>query len=761
VDAIFARAQGNPFFTEELLAAARHGSQQLPTTLRDLLRGRLEALSGQAQHVLAVAAVAGRRIPHWLLAASANMGEPQLEDALREAVDGRLLMTQPGEDGYEFRHALLREVIIARLLPGQRIRLHAAIAAAMAAQPSRAIGSDAPVAAELSYHWYAAGDLERALPATIRAAVQAEQALAFAEAFRHYKHALGLWEKVPRAAELVPVDRPTLLEQAAEAGYRVNADPQAAQLLRAALASVDPTTNPGRASLLHERLGRYLWLALDGTALSSYEEAVRLLPAGPPSTQRARVLAGYAQMLCVLARYAECQRVSEEALGAARHAKARQEEGRALAVLGAALTFLGSPDEGLSHLARGRTLAEEQGDIEGLGWACYNLAYANERAGRLNEALAIALDGGERCRQLGASSWQDGLQAAVGDLEWRLGNWERAGQHLAGVLERDRLTQGGAVQARCDRALLDIGCGEFDTARQWLEEADLRVATAGPAQFAAQFAGPLALARTELALWRGRDEEAYRTAIAGLAASGVNKQASRPTLFALAMAAAANRADRARAHRDAATVMAAEHDGDQLFEQLQAHASADSPARGPELAVVVVQCRAERARLHGSADPNAWAAVAACWHALDQPYEASRARFRQAEALLASRAPRIQVEEVLGAALAVATQLGAAPLRRELESLAQRGRLRLPALTKPAAAEPEPTSAARSLGLTRREAEVLQLVAAGRTNRQIGQALFITEKTASLHVSHILTKLGVAGRGEAAAIAHRLGLDKE
>ena len=112
VDAIFARAQGNPFFTEELLAAARHGSQQLPTTLRDLLRGRLEALSGQAQHVLAVAAVAGRRIPHWLLAASANMGEPQLEDALREAVDGRLLMTQPGEDGYEFRHASDRKSVV-------------------------------------------------------------------------------------------------------------------------------------------------------------------------------------------------------------------------------------------------------------------------------------------------------------------------------------------------------------------------------------------------------------------------------------------------------------------------------------------------------------------------------------------------------------------------------------------------------------------------------------------------------------------------
>jgi DNA-binding CsgD family transcriptional regulator len=73
-------------------------------------------------------------------------------------------------------------------------------------------------------------------------------------------------------------------------------------------------------------------------------------------------------------------------------------------------------------------------------------------------------------------------------------------------------------------------------------------------------------------------------------------------------------------------------------------------------------------------------------------------------------------------------------------------------------AEAGAPSAARSLGLTRREEEVLALVAAGRTNRQLAEALFISEKTASIHVSHILAKLGVAGRVEAAAVAHRLGL---
>jgi DNA-binding NarL/FixJ family response regulator len=109
----------------------------------------------------------------------------------------------------------------------------------------------------------------------------------------------------------------------------------------------------------------------------------------------------------------------------------------------------------------------------------------------------------------------------------------------------------------------------------------------------------------------------------------------------------------------------------------------------------------------------------------------------------------------------VASRLGAAPLRGELELLARRGRLRLQTPPQQArAAEPDGPSAARSLGLIRRELEVLELVAAGRSNRQIGEELFITPKTAGLHVSRILAKLGVAGRGEAAAVAHRLGIGR-
>ena len=166
---------------------------------------------------------------------------------------------------------------------------------------------------------------------------------------------------------------------------------------------------------------------------------------------------------------------------------------------------------------------------------------------------------------------------------------------------------------------------------------------------------------------------------------------------------------------------------------------------------------AERSRLGGRSDPERWRAAVAAWERLGRPFEAAYARFRQAEALLAARAPRAQVGTTLGPAHRTAVALGAAPLRREIEQLARRGRTPLEDPVDPAVA-PEAPSTAASLGLTRRETEVLALVAEGRTNRQIGQELFITPKTASLHVSRILAKLGVTGRGEAAAIAHRLGL---
>ena len=162
---------------------------------------------------------------------------------------------------------------------------------------------------------------------------------------------------------------------------------------------------------------------------------------------------------------------------------------------------------------------------------------------------------------------------------------------------------------------------------------------------------------------------------------------------------------------------------------------------------------AELARCRDGGGAEAWRAVAATLDAAGRPVEAAYARFREAEAGLAVRGSRTDAAAALRAAHRVAIRVGATPLVSEIATLARLARIELDV----AAAVPDGHPALAGLGLTEREAEVLRLVAGGWTNQQIADALFIARKTASVHVSNILGKLGVDSRVEAAAIAHRLG----
>jgi DNA-binding CsgD family transcriptional regulator len=229
--------------------------------------------------------------------------------------------------------------------------------------------------------------------------------------------------------------------------------------------------------------------------------------------------------------------------------------------------------------------------------------------------------------------------------------------------------------------------------------------------------------------------------------------------YPLVLRLEADRAERAAARRADEEVAEARRRAAPLLAELDRLEAAQPPqTRYPYVIGNVLSARAEQSRLEGRSDPERWRAAAAAWERLEYPFKAAYARFREAESLLAASSSRPRAEQALRSAFRTAVALGAKPLRHEVELLARRGRLRLDDHLEVPATSEAPSPAA-SFGLTRREAEVLTLVAEGRTNQQIGKELFITEGTASVHVSRILAKLGVARRGEAAAIAHRLGLD--
>jgi ATP/maltotriose-dependent transcriptional regulator MalT len=752
VDDIYARSEGNPFFAEELLLAGDgRGPGTLPPSLREVLITRVVRLRARTQQLLRVAAAAGPGVTQPLLAAVAGMSDQQLLDGLREAVDQQLLLPDPGGAGYIFRHALVAEAVYAELLAGERVRLHSALASALDAGLEGG-GPPASRAARLAYHWAAAGDHPRALTVSIQAASAAEGVYAFAEAQLQLERALGLWDQVPDAETRTGTDRVALLARCAEAAYRAGDAARAAELVRQALGLVDAARQPLRAGLLHEQLARCLRRLGDPAALDAQQQAVRLVPP-QPSAERARVLGSLAYLLVLMDRYAEARGLAEEAVAIAERVGARAEEANARTGLGGALGYLGEPDAGLAELATARRLATQTGDVVVLLRPILHHSDVLLATGRLEQAATVALDGLSEARRLGLThSFGPLLAGNATEALAALGRWDQAEQLSRQALETAP-SHVASVHLSLARAALELGLGDLDAAGARLQAA--RRLLLGSI-LEAKLAGPLLAGLAELALWRGDLDQAKQLVAQAVPLVEANPRHAAPA-YALGVRVEADLAELARARRpgqptpDDGTASA-------LLGRLDQAAQGPAGAGLPELAAWHATAHAEQTRQQGPPDPAAWATAVAAWERLGQPYRAAYAGYRHAEALLAT-GDRDTATAVLGRAADLTGRLGAHPLDGEIQALARRARL---GLTPPAGAAAQAAGAAApaaQLGLTRREVEVLALVAAGRSNRQIAQALFISPKTVGVHVSNILAKLGVAGRVEAAAVAHRLGLD--
>ncbi len=771
VDAIWRRSGGNPFYAEELLASAIEGDEQgLPSTLHDILTARLGVLRAPTQKVLQAAAVAGGQVAHPLIAAATGLADEALDDALREALDNQLLVFDPDRRLYGFRHALQREVAYSELLFEERTRLHARYAEALTARPELA-GSPSERVAEVAYHWYAADDADRALPAAVAAATLAEDLYGFAEAQRQYERALELWDRATDAEHLAGSDRSTLRARAAEAAHLAGDHDRARALVEAASADVDPTADPVRAGLLQESLGRYLWDAGDSdAALAAYEEAVRLVGAGAGQvTERARVVASVAQALMLAGRYRESRLQAEEAIALARSLDARPYEGQALATLGVDLVLLGEDEAGIAHLRDAIRILDRHGRPDDVGRAYLSLSeLLSGPLNRVDEAVASAMEGLDRVRTLGIERVHGvSLLAAASNGLFRLGRWDEAEALLDDAMAL-RPSGTSAIDLHLARGRLSVGRGRFADAAADLETARALSARA----LAPQYRAPLSTLTAGLAMWQGDNEKACEAAEDGLRAlRGTDNPWFGAPLVWHGLRAQGERAEQARARAGGSGLEQARAAAADLLREMERLVAAAALLPFAYAGIVDAYrrlCLAEHSRVDGHSDPRLWKEAAAAWDEVGQPYPAAYARYRCAEAALFRREGGPEAARLLREAHASARAMGAVPFQAEIEALAGRARV---ALLRPAddvtgrtgdgaavvaaAAPPAP------FGLTSREREVLGLVAGGASNRQIATALFISEKTASVHVSHILAKLQVVSRVEAAAVAHRLGLISE
>jgi DNA-binding CsgD family transcriptional regulator len=738
VDVVFDRSEGNAFFVEEVLRSLREGASadELAPSLRDVLLSRAERLSEAAQRVLRIAAVAGRTVPETLLLRVAGDPGAGLFEALREAVDSSLLVVGATGRAYAFRHALTRDAVYQDLLPGERVQLHTAYARELEDDPGLA-GDDASVAATLAVHWYAAHDLPRALVASVRAGREAMAAYAPAEARRHLERALEVWWSVPDAEERVGLDQVEVLELAAGATATSGDVVRALSLYQQALTQLGTTTDPERAAMIAERRAFTLRMqGEDGAGIAELERALAWLPEGP-SVARATVLATLAGSLMRLGEERAAD-MARTALEATRAVGARAQEASALVTLGAAAAYREGADEGEAALREGLRIALEISDHDQAIRAYANLSDALEARGRHEAAAETARAGLELAERVGhRRSLGVFLTGNLVEPLVRLGEWAEA-ERLA--REALLISSGGVFSASLLEQLsyVTVCRGAAEEAADLVRQARRHLGDSREPQFT----HALAYIEADVARSRGDLPTAAATVADGLDHLSATWSAryAWPLLW-LGRRIEADQAVRARDRGEPAP--------GRFLDAAQSPPNVALPASAAYRAMAA----AEQLRRDGAPAVDAWAATVTAWEGPGDAWPLAYTRFRWAEALCAAGG-RDAARGPLRAAVRAAEDLGARPLLEDALALARRARLSVDEDSVPEPVVPE----AVPFGLTDREREVLALVAAGRSNGQIAAALFISPKTASVHVSNILAKLGVTGRVEAAAVAHRLGL---
>jgi DNA-binding CsgD family transcriptional regulator len=730
------RAEGNAFYAEELLAARDTEAGGMPSGLADLLLIRVEQLPETAQQVLRTAAVAGRRVDHDLLREAVGLPEEELESALREAIGRQLLVA--GDDGaYAFRHALAREAVYADLLPGERSRLHGAFARLLAGR-----GRRAETAAERAHHYRESHDLGEALAASLEAADHARRVGAPAEELHHLEAVLDLWDSAPAAA--LPSgeggDRVTLTLRASAAAAHAGEAHRAVSLTRAALAGVGQDADSELAARVRYTLaGTLMGVDRLQAAFAYSSEALAMIPAEPPSPTWVWAAATHVLAARQVGDVATALRVARQALDVAERLELTDARADLLVSLANLEGGGRRSPEGRARLKAARELARRGGNAPVEMRALFSLAIGAYEAGEPAQCLPWLAEGLDRARRAGLLSSPYPLEMRYLQLLvlYTLGRWDECLRTAADDLAVLPASGGFAIGptlyvglARGERGAVDRAHALVEGRHDWM---------------AALVAG---IVLTDAAALSGDAEAAVarlRSSIESLTDEAGSRPDATVRLTALALSAVADTAEAARRGGDHEAARHWSAVAAELLEparEVTVHGQTGVP-QGPEGRAWLARAEAESAWAATGPDADAWARTVEAFGYGDA-YELARCRLRYAQALLAADRHEEAAAEAR-AARETAARLGAGPLVERADAVIGRARR----------ADGRPTARDRSTALTAREREVLRLLALGRSNRQIGEELFITGKTASVHVSNILAKVGAASRTEAVAIAYR------
>jgi len=769
VHAIVTRAEGNAFFAEELVIATQMGGQTLPNDLADLLLVGLDRLDEPSRTVVRAAAVAGRRVTHQLLSRVVTGPAPDLDLALRQAVESHVLVPSHG-DSYAFRHALLAEAVYDDLLPGERVRLHAAYVAALRS------GEVPGTAAELARHARAARDTPTAIRASIEAGDDAMVVGAPEEAARHYELALELLARVGSQADgsatgsgPTTEGRPMTAAGPIEVDDADNGEHAIVGLVLktsdALIASGDPyrsvkliadhlgALSPDADSSARVRLlvGLAAGTFLTDTDLDPLEitgEAMSLVPDFPPTPLRAQVLSVHAKATTHRLGGQDAARFATEAHDMALSLGLPRVAAEAAMTLAQIDNLTGEADTARSRMELIVAQARADGDVNAELRGLHQIGGLHFGRGEFPEALTVYQTADHRARESGRpwAPWGVDARALAAITSYTIGDWDAA-LRAVDVSGQSPPPMAEALLAAVKLSVLagrrESGALELlEVTRIWWGRDGMTALLAGGAavdvygdrhEIDAVIAVHDDVIEKLRHLWQGSTiwvqirlsalvlgqlanhaPRAAQLELAALGASGVRFVAAAADVWDHQPMTGAARVE-ARAWR--ARVLA-EH------LRLRWLTNVDAPTEDELIA--------------------AWRESVAAFEEWGHVYELARSRARLAVVLRAV-GNADESRTLADAARATAHALGAEPLLAELRGLG-------------GPARPTSARAATMSTLTTREREILGLVAQGRTNAEIGRQLFISAKTVSVHVSNVMAKLGASGRTEAVALARRDGV---